>query len=187
MSLRSEQARDHAAVTDVHRSGFGPGHGDTVAQLVDALRRDDPSALSLVAEEDGEVVGHVMVSRAWLDAPQRLVEVKTLSPLAVTPQWQRRGVGSALVRAALRQLDERGAALVFLEGDPRYYSRHGFVPAGALGFSKPSLRVPDAGFQVARLSAYEPWMTGAFVYPSTFWEYDCVGLRDEVPAASELG
>ena len=171
----------------VHRRGFGGEHGDTVAQLVDALRRDDPSALSLVAEEADEVVGHVMVSRAWVDAPQRLVEAKTLSPLAVSPPWQRRGIGSALVRAALRHLDERGVPLVFLEGDPRYYSRLGFVPAGELGFSKPSLRVPDAGFQVARLSAYEPWMTGRFVYTSTFWEYDCVGLRDEVPAVSEPG
>jgi putative acetyltransferase len=187
MSLRSEQVRDHAAVSVVHRRGFGGEHGDTVARLVDALRRDDPSALSLVAEEAGEVVGHVMVSRAWIDAPRRLVDVRTLSPLAVTPEWQRRGIGSALVRAALRHLDESGVPLVFLEGDPRYYSRLGFVAAGELGFGKPSLRVPDAGFQVARLSAYEPWMTGTFVYPSTFWEYDCVGLRDEVPAASDLG
>jgi putative acetyltransferase len=187
MSLRSEQARDHAAVASVHRSAFGAGHGDTVARLVEALRRDDPAALSLVAEEARDVVGHVMVSRAWVDAPRRLVDVQSLSPLAVTPPWQRRGLGTALIRAALRHLDERGVPLVFLEGDPRYYSRHGFLPAGQHGFGKPSPRIPDAGFQVVRLSAYEPWMTGPFVYASTFWEYDCVGLRDQVESVSEDG
>jgi putative acetyltransferase len=181
MPLRAEQPRDHDAVRAVHRGAFGEGHGSTVAGLVDALRRADPAALSVVAEEDGEVVGHVMVSRALLDAPRRLVAVATLSPLAVVPARQRRGIGAALIRHALRQFDDRGVPLVFLEGDPAYYNRHGFRSAIEEGFRKPSLRIPDAGFQVARLSGWEPWMTGTFVYPDTFWELDCVGLRD--PAA----
>jgi putative acetyltransferase len=177
MPLRSEQTRDHAALGAVHRAAFGD-HGDTVARLVEALRRDDPATLGLVAEEAGQVVGHVMFSRALLDAPRKLAEVRTLSPLGVAPQWQRRGIGSALVRAGLRRLDELGVPLVFLEGDPGYYSRLGFVPAGEHGFRKPSLRIPDLAFQVVRLSAYEPWMTGTFVYSPTFWEHDCVGLRE---------
>jgi putative acetyltransferase len=119
-----------------------------------------------------------MFSRCLLDAPRRLVEVATLSPLAVIPERQRRGIGSALIRHGLRHLDDRGVPLVFLEGDPRYYSRAGFGPADKLGFRKPSLRIPDAGFQVIALSAYEPWMTGTFVYSDTFWRHDCVGLRD---------
>ena len=64
MPVRAEQTRDHDAVRAVHRTAFGADHGRTVAKLVDALRLADPQALSLVAEEDGEVVGHVMVSRA---------------------------------------------------------------------------------------------------------------------------
>jgi putative acetyltransferase len=178
MPVRIEQASDHDAVASVHRAAFGGEHGETVAELVGDLRRDDPDALSLVAEEDGRVVGHIMVSRALLDAPRRLVPVRTLSPLGVAPEWQRRGIGAALIAAALRRADEQGVPLVFLEGDPRYYSRAGFAPATELGFRKPSLRIPDAGFQVVRLSAYEPWMTGTFVYPDTFWRHDCVGLRD---------
>jgi putative acetyltransferase len=181
MPVRTEQPPDFDAVSVVHRSAFGGAHGGTVARLVDALRRDDPAALSLVAEEAGEVVGHIMVSRALLDAPRRLVRVQTLSPLGVAPPWQRRGIGSSLIRAALRRLDEHGVPLVFLEGDPRYYSRAGFRPAVEDGFRKPSLRIPDPGFQVVRLSAYEPWMTGTFVYSSTFWEYDCVGRREIAP------
>jgi putative acetyltransferase len=175
MAIRIEQARDHEVVGSVQRTAFGGEHGGAVARLVDALR---PSALSLVSEEAGEVVGHIMFSPALVDAQRRLVTVRTLSPLAVAPAWQGRGIGSALVRDGLRRLDEEGVPLVFLEGDPRYYSRLGFGAGGEQGFRKPSLRIPDVAFQVVRLSAYEPWMTGTFVYPNTFWEYDCVGLRD---------
>src|SRR4051812_21273722 len=130
MAIRTEQPSDHDAVASVHRAAFGGEHGVTVAQLVDSLRRDDPGALSLVAVEAGEVVGNVLFTRALLDAPRRLVAVQVLSPLGVAPQWQRRGAGSALVRAGLEQLDERGVPLVFLEGDPRYYSRLGFAAGG---------------------------------------------------------
>jgi putative acetyltransferase len=178
MSLRLEEPSDQAAVRTVVRRAFGD-HGPVVADLVDALRSRDPDALSLVAQEDGEVVGHVMFSRCLLDAPRRQVTVQTLSPLGVLPEWQHKGIGSSLVRQGLRSMDERGESLVFLEGNPVYYSRFGFLPGGQHDFRKPSLRIPDPGFQVVKLSAYEPWMTGTFVYSSTFWEYDCVGLRDK--------
>jgi putative acetyltransferase len=178
MSLREEQILDHEPVRSIHRRAFGGEHGNTVAELVDALRHDDPGAASFVCEEAVGVVGHVMLSRCILDAPRRLVDVTCLSPLAVDPEWQRRGVGTALIRRGLRELDERGVPLVFLEGDPRYYSRVGFSPAGEHGFRKPSLRIPDWAFQVVKLSAYESWMTGTFVYSSAFWTYDCIGLRD---------
>jgi putative acetyltransferase len=178
MPLRTERLSDHEAVASVHRTAFGASHGPTVATLVDALRRDDPDAFSLVAEEAGEVVGNVLFSRSLLDAPRELLTVQVLSPLAVAPAFQGRGIGSALVRAGLEHLDERGVPLVFLEGDPRYYSRAGFIAGGDHGFRKPSLRIPDAGFQVIKLSAYEPWMTGTLVYSHTFWDHDCVGLRE---------
>jgi len=177
MQIRLEQPDDHAAVAAVHRRAFGD-HGDVVARLVGALRRDDPDALSLVAETNGAVVGHVMFSRSLLDAPRRLVPVQVLSPLAVLPEQQRRGVGITLIRAGLHLLDTRGVPLVFLEGDPQYYSRTGFAAGVDRGFRKPSLRIPDAAFQVSTLSAYEPWMTGTLVYSATFWDHDCVGLRD---------
>lgn len=181
MPIRIEQAADHEAVASVHQAAFGGDHGVTVSRLVDALRRDDPTALSLVAVEADEVVGHVMFSRGRLDAPRQLVAVRSLSPLGVAPRWQRRGVGSALVRAGLREVDERGVPLVFLEGDPRYYSRLGFTQGADHNFRNPSLRIPDWAFQVVRLSAYEPWMTGTFVYSNTFWDYDCVGRREPTP------
>ena len=68
--------------------------------------------------------------------------------------------------------------LVFLEGAPGYYSRFGFEQGSELGFRKPSLRIPDAAFQVLRLPAYEQWMTGTLVYSEVFWRHDAVGLRE---------
>jgi putative acetyltransferase len=165
----------HSSVRGVHLAAFGD-HGPVVAGLVDDLLRD-PAALSLVEIEDQVVAGHVMFTRGLLDAPRRLVDVQVLSPLAVLPSHQRRGIGQALIRRGLDLLDRRGVPLVFLEGDPNYYVRAGFEPAVPHGFRKPSLRIPDAAFQVYRLSAYEPWMTGTLVYPQVFWDHDCVGLR----------
>jgi putative acetyltransferase len=166
-------------VRDVHLRAFGE-HGAVVANLVDALREastpDD--GLSLVAEHAGHIVGHVMFTRSLLDAPRRLVDVQVLSPLAVAPEHQKQGIGSALVRLGLQTLAEHAAPLVFLEGDPGYYVRFGFAPGGDQGFRKPSLRIPDAAFQAVRLPAYEPWMTGTLVYSEPFWQHDAVGLRD---------
>jgi putative acetyltransferase len=179
MELREERPDDAGAVRHVHLRAFGD-HGEVVADLVDTLRHGISSGggFALVAEVAGQVVGHVMVTRSLLDAPRRLVDVQVLSPLGVLPEHQRQGVGSALVRAGLATLAESESPLVFLEGDPGYYSRFGFTPGAELGFRKPSLRIPDAAFQVIRLPAYEPWMTGTLVYSEPFWRHDAVGLRD---------
>ncbi len=97
-------------------------------------------------DADGNVVGHVMFTRGLLDALQRLVEVQVLSPVAVLPVRQGRGIGSALIRAGLEVMIERSVSVVFLEGDPGYYSRLGFAAGAEQGFRKPSLRIPDAAF-----------------------------------------
>lgn len=68
---------------------------------------------------------------------------------------------------------------MFLEADPKYYSRAGFSPGHGRGFREPSEHIPDAFFQVIALSAYEPWMNGTLVYSAPFWEHDCVRLRDQ--------
>jgi putative acetyltransferase len=177
--VRPEEAGDHAAVAEVHRLAFGEREGRAVAGLVELLRASlaGEPGLSLVACEDDAVVGHVLFTRNLLDAPARLVEVQVLSPLGVRPDRQRRGVGRALVERGLAELDGRGVPAVFLEGSPAYYPRLGFVPGGERGFRKPSLRIPDAAFQVRLLRAYEPWMTGTLVYRHEFWAADAVGLR----------
>lgn len=164
---------------DIHLRAFGD-HGAVVADLVNSLREimTPADGLSLVAVHDTQVVGNVMFTRSLLDAPRRLVDVQVLSPLAVMPEHQGRGVGSALVRQGLAVLAVRAVPLVFLEGDPGYYSRFGFVPGGEQGFRKPSLRIPDGAFQAIKFPSYEPWMTGTLVYAEPFWRHDLVGLRD---------
>jgi putative acetyltransferase len=84
-----------------------------------------------------------------------------------------------MIRSGLELLDARRVPLVFLEGAPAYYARFGFLAGGDLGFRRPSLRIPEPGFQAVRLAAYEEWMTGTLVYPEAFWQLDLVGLRDE--------
>lgn len=125
-----------------------------------------------------------MFTRSLLDAPRRLVEVQVLSPLAVLPGHQRRGVGAALVRHGVEILAARAVPLVFLEGDPAYYTRFGFVPGRDQDFRRPSLRIPEPAFQALKLPAYEAWMTGTLVYAKPFWQHDAVGLRD--PTESEV-
>ncbi len=182
MELREELPGDKESVRQIHLRAFGD-HGLVVADLVDSLRETitPKDGLSLVAERDGQVAGHIMFTLSLLDAPRRLVEVHVLSPLAVVPDYQKRGIGSALVRKGLEALAQRAVPLVFLEGDPGYYSRFGFAPGCDLGFRKPSLRIPDRAFQAIRLPEYEPWMTGTLVYAEPFWRHDCVGRRDPSP------
>ena len=174
--LRAYRPEDEAAVRAIVTEAFGD-HGPTVAVLVDDLRRTHARA-ELVAEMEGEVVGHVLLSRSWVDARQALVEVLVLSPLSVAPEHQGRGVGTALVRAAIDEAARLGAPALFLEGSPAYYGQRGFEPATARGFTRPSLRIPEPAFQVVVLDAHEEWMTGALVYCEPFWTHDCAGLRD---------
>ncbi|MBC9712948.1 N-acetyltransferase [Streptomyces sp. TRM66268-LWL] len=176
--IREETAGDHQDVREVHARAFGDG--GRVPGLVGALRAGQAALapLSFVATVDEQVVGHVLLSGTRLDAPRRIVDVLSLSPLGVLPAFQGQGIGTRLVEHGLAAADRQGVPLVFLEGSPHYYGKRGFERADAAGFRSPSLRIPEPAFQVARLSAYEPWMTGTFVYSEPFWAFDCVGLRD---------
>lgn len=169
---------------EIHRQAFGDG--ERIPTLVDALRTAQTSiaSLSLVASVAERVVGHVLLSGCRLDALPRLVDVLSLSPLGVLPEFQRQRIGTRLVARALAEADSRGIPLVFLEGSPHYYGKRGFADATKLGFRPPTLRYPPGAFQVAKLSSYEDWMTGTFVYSDVFWALDCVGLRGERLAAA---
>jgi putative acetyltransferase len=146
-------------------------HQPAVADLVELIRASpqyEPE-LALVARRGGDVVGHVMISHAELVDGAAAWDVLTLSPLAVRPDVQRQGVGSALVVEALRRADATGAALVTLEGSPAYYPRFGFRDARTLGVTidLPDWASPDSG-QVYPLTAYDPAVRGRLVYPPAF-------------------
>jgi putative acetyltransferase len=175
--IRDLQIDDAAAARRVVTDAFADA--GRVAALAEALhaRADRPDA-AFVAEDAGEIVGHVQLSRSWIDAQQQLVEVLVLSPLAVAPARQRQGIGRALSGAAVDAAQRLGSPAVFLEGDPAYYVRLGWERASAYGVTAPSTRIPDPAFQVIALAAWQPWMSGALVYNDTFWSHDCVGLRN---------
>ena len=178
-TIREATSDDSAAIGDLHRDAFGD-HGEVVARLADAIVRltDASRLLSLVAVEDEHLIGHALFSPGILDAPSRMIDVAVLSPVGVATSHQRRGIGRALIAHGLAALKTNGTPLVFLEGDPSYYSRLGFEPGKPLGFRKPSLRIPDPAFQVFQLAAADSRMTGTLVYPQVFWDLDAVGLRD---------
>ena len=187
MQIRDARPTDAAAVRRVVAAAFGDGrgdHGDEVADLWDDVVAAGHVRASLVAVEDGEVVGHVGVSHSWLDARRELVDVLVLSPLSVVPDRQRGGIGTALVGAAVEAGRGLGAPALFLEGSPAYYGARGFLPGRAHGFLPASDRTPGPAFQVVLYDSHPDWMSGRLIYRDVWWQHDSAGLRD--PDLAEL-
>ena len=173
--IRPEVPDDRDAVRELVATAFDD---EAIAVLLDDLRRSVAWLdLSFVAELDGEVVGHVVYTRAWVDDVAEVVEVLVLSPLSISPLHASQGIGTALVLESIAQFGEREEPLLFLEGDPGFYSRLGFVTAGPLGLRSPSSRIPARAFQVLPLPGRPGRVTGALVYPDVWWRHDAVGLR----------
>jgi putative acetyltransferase len=171
-------------VGQVIRDAFGD-EGTQVASLWSEVEQSDARRDSLVAEQAGEVVGHVGLSHAWVDARSRLVDVWLLSPLSVVPLQQRAGIGTRLVEAAIESARTSGTPLLFLEGDPGYYGARGFERADRHGFSPASARTPGSAFQVVRFENHDDWMTGQLIYRDVWWRHDAAGLRDPLLAQIE--
>lgn len=171
MRIRPEKPSDFAAIATVVQRAF---ESDVEPRLIEAIRADAcyRPELALVAEDDvGNVVGHVMISHADLRDDERgtTQRIAMLSPLAVAPDKQRQGIGSALVREVTARADALGDRVVVLEGSPRYYPRFGFVDCRTLGITihLPDWAPPDAG-QAFPLTAYDPSLRGTLVHPPPF-------------------
>ncbi|MEZ4562263.1 MAG: N-acetyltransferase [Thermomicrobiales bacterium] len=136
MIIRQENDGDADAIHEVTAVAFQgqPSSAGTEAQIVDALRAAGVLTISLVAEYHDEIVGHVAFSPVTINGqPGRWYG---LGPLSVSPRWQRRGIGTALVEAGLAQLRKLGAAGCVLLGDPGYYRRFGFASVPALRYRR---------------------------------------------------
>lgn len=125
VTVRPEEPRDFRRVFEVEDRAFGESEE---ARLVEVLRRE-PEVISLVAEVDGLVVGHVMFSPVTITSDQETWRAVGLNPLAVDPKVQRRGIGSALVHAGLKACRKLGELVVVVLGHRNYYPRFGFRPA----------------------------------------------------------
>jgi len=137
--IRRSEAGDAPALRELHEAAFGPDEGPLIADLVDALLRD-PTAealLSLVAEADEALIGHVLFTRVRIEGADMDLSASILAPLAVRPDLQRQGIGTQLVERGLEMLEESGSDLVFVLGHPAYYPRFGFQPAGAQALVAP--------------------------------------------------
>ncbi len=145
--IRPEKTEDIAAIRSVNEQAFGrPAEAD----LVDALRRNGKATLSLVAEDDGQVVGHILFSPVTIESGDRELVGLGLAPLAVRPEMQNRGAGSLLVKAGLDRCREAGHGFVVVLGHREYYPRFGFVPASRFNLAC-EYDVPDDHFMALEL------------------------------------
>ena len=171
MRIRAETAADVAPIRAVNVAAFPtPAEAD----LVERIRSSSAFVpeLSLVAELDpdadgrpGPIVGHLLLSRVAIAGLDELI--LALAPMAVVPEHQRRGIGSALVRAGLDVSESREEPLVVVLGHPWFYPRFGFKRASRYGLF-PSEAWPDPAFMAKPLTTWSGLLRGRVVYPATF-------------------
>ena len=161
MRIRQEEESDCAAVRAVNEAAFDT-HAE--ANLVEALQAKRIQLVSLVADEDGQIVGHILFSPVLLENDPGL-SLMGLGPMAVMPQRQRQGIGSALVKAGLERCKEYAYVAAVVVGHPDYYPRFGFIPATRYALQC-EYDVPADVFMVAELQA------GALMGRSGLVRYD---------------
>lgn len=144
--VRAESPADRAQVFSLHQAAFG---GDGEARLVDLLRAQASPFVSLVAEVEGELVGHIAFSPMTLPGSVGRL-VMGLAPVGVAPEWQRKGIGAALCRAGLEACRAMGVEAVFVLGHAEYYPKFGFAPAARFGISS-EYEVPHDYFMALEL------------------------------------
>jgi putative acetyltransferase len=162
--VRAEQQRDRDSIRAVNTSAF---ETTAEANLVDALREQAHPAVSLVAEDGGGIVGHIMFSPVSLGGHPEL-RVMGLAPMAVAPAHQRRGIGSALVRAGLERCRQLGFGAVVVLGHPSYYPRFGFQPSARFGIGC-EYEAPEEAFMLVELRpGYMQGVTGTVQFHAAF-------------------
>ena len=148
MQIRDETSADIDAVRGLNLAAFD---GAAEAKLVDGLRENAEPLISLVAEDEGEIVGHILFSPV-IHSQDGDLRIMGLAPMAVTPDKQNAGIGTALVESGLERCRESGIAAVIVLGHPRYYPRFGFVPSSELGIVS-EYDVPEEVFMVLELES----------------------------------
>jgi putative acetyltransferase len=134
MNIRLESSADLAAIQQVNSLAFAQ---EDEGRLVDALRAGGFVRVSLVAEVEGQIVGHILFSDLPIISADRIVPALALAPMAVLPDHQRKGIGSQLVRQGLETCREQGHKIVIVLGHPHFYLRFGFSSELALPLDSP--------------------------------------------------
>lgn len=167
MYIRKEENKDYKIVYSVVKSAFdGAEHTDgNEHNLVNALRDGDAfiPELSLVAEMDGKIVGHIMFTKAKVGDDL----VLALAPLSVLPEYQRRGIGMSLIKEGHKIAETLGYGYSVVLGSETYYPKAGYVPADSLGI-KPPFDVPGENFMAYKIKEDAPDICGIMKYAEAF-------------------
>jgi putative acetyltransferase len=148
MILHAEKAEDQIEVRHINTQAFDT---DVEANLIDGLRKSGIPLISLVAEENGELVGHILFSPVTFEGHSCNISMAGLGPMAVAPAFHKRSIGSMLVEEGLKYCKTAGYAAVCVLGHPDYYPRFGFVPSVNYGI-KSEFDVPAEVFMVKELT-----------------------------------
>lgn len=168
MTIRQETPADIKAIHCVHQAAFAR---EEEAQLVDRLRQNVAvfvSELSLVAIDGDDLVGHVLLSRVHVVEDSDTHESLAMAPVAVRPDKQGRGIGSALIKSALYQARHLGFSSVIVLGHPGYYPRFGFLPARRWHITPPFDVPSDAFMAIELYHEALNFVHGTVVYPVEF-------------------
>ena len=172
IGVRAATAADAETVDTLVRAAFAGtdfGHQGE-AELVRMIEADGDALVSLVAERDGVIVGHVLFSRMDVEADGAALSAAGLAPVSVAPERQGQGIGEALIRAGLDTLREQGIAISFVLGHESYYPRFGYSPELAARFSSP---FAGPHFMAMMLDSGAAWPLG--------------GRADYAPAFGRMG
>lgn len=147
ITIRQEKPEDAVAIHHVNEQAFGR---TAEVELVDKLRANGKVTLSLVAVQDGEIVGHILFSPVTIESGEQTFAAVGLGPLAVRPEFQKQSIGAQLIKRGLEQCRADGHAGMVVLGHPEYYPRFGFVPASRYGITC-EYDVPDEVFMMIEL------------------------------------
>lgn len=174
MQIRQEQTKDHAEVEALVEEAFREMEmSDHKEQFLVARLRKSAAfvpELSLVAEGEGKLLGHILLTRIQIREGERSVESLALAPVSVRPAFQGQGIGAALIEEAHRIAEGLGFGSTVLLGHPAYYPRFGYVRASAFGIRLP-FEVPDeACMAIELVPGSLKGAGGTVVYPKEFFE-----------------
>lgn len=148
-TVRAEKAEDIGAIRKLNKKAF---KGNDESKLIDVIRESDGfiPGLSLAAEKDGKIVGHILFSPVKIKGPSGAAPALALAPMAVLPAYQNQGIGSELVKRGLEECRGLGHKIVVVVGHAGYYPRFGFAKAGEKGLRLP-FEAPEEIFMVLEL------------------------------------
>lgn len=168
MEIRPERNIDYAAVRMLNSLAF---QGEIEGSIVDKIRSSCDEVVSLVAVEDSKVIGHILFSPVTAKSGENQVLGMGLAPMAVLPEYQNRGVGSALISDGLKRLEDRQCSFIVVLGHKDYYPRFGFEVASKYGLRTEWDGIPDEAFMVLFLKeSAELNISGVVKYRSEFNE-----------------